>query len=61
MPSFLAGVRNRQERAEHVAQGGIGTINGLAVLGVEKGLSPEHLTGLAMDLLWPGIDAMRRR
>jgi AcrR family transcriptional regulator len=59
-PDFLAGHPRRRERAEHVAQGGIGTINGLAVLGVEQGLSPERLTGLAMDLLWPGIDAMRR-
>jgi AcrR family transcriptional regulator len=59
-PSFLAGHPRRRERAEHIAQGGIGTINGLAVLGVEQRLSPERLTGLAMDLLWPGIDAMRR-
>ena len=58
-PSFLAGARNRRARAEHVAQGAIGTINGLAVLGVEEGVSPERLTALAMDLLWPGIDAMR--
>jgi AcrR family transcriptional regulator len=59
-PSFLRGVRGRRERAEQVAQAGIGTINGLAVLGVEQGLSPERLTDLAMEVLWPGIDAMRR-
>ena len=58
-PTFLAGARNRRARAEHVAQGAIGTINGLAVLGVEQKLTPEQLTNLAMDLLWPGIDAMR--
>jgi AcrR family transcriptional regulator len=57
-PAFLRGRRNRREHAEHIAQGAIGTINGLAVLGVEQGLTPEHLTGLAMDLLWPGIEAM---
>ena len=57
-PTFLAGHPRRQERAEHIAQGGIGTINGLAVLGVEQGLPPEELTGLAMDLLYPGIEAM---
>ena len=32
-PSFLAGVRNRRARAEHVAQGAIGTINGLGGAG----------------------------
>jgi AcrR family transcriptional regulator len=57
-PSFLAGHPRRQERAEHIAQGGIGAINGLAVLGVEQGLSPDELTGLAMDLLFPGIEAL---
>jgi AcrR family transcriptional regulator len=59
-PAFLAGHPRRRERAEHIAQGGIGAMNGLAVLGVEQGLSPERLTGLAMDLLWPGIDSMTR-
>jgi AcrR family transcriptional regulator len=59
-PSFLRGVRNRRQRAEQVAQAGIGTINGLAALGVEQELSPARLTDLAMDVLWPGIDAMRR-
>jgi AcrR family transcriptional regulator len=59
-PSFLAGHPRRRERAEHVAQGGIGTMNALAALGVEQGLSPEQLTDLAMDILWPGVDAMRR-
>ena len=57
-PSFLAGHPRRQERAERIAQGGIGAINGLAVLAVEQGLSPEELTDLAMDLLYPGIEAM---
>lgn len=59
-PSFLRGVPNRQQRAEYVAQAAIGTINGLAVLGVDDGVSPERLTKLAMDVLWPGIDAMNR-
>ena len=57
-PSFLKRHPRRQERAEHIAQGGIGAINGLAVLGVEQGVSPEKLTGLAMDLLYPGIESM---
>jgi AcrR family transcriptional regulator len=57
-PSFLAGVRRRRERAEQIAQGGIGTMNALAALGVEQKLSPEHLTDLAMDLLWPGMKVM---
>jgi len=57
-PRFLAGHPRREERARHVAQGGIGAINGLAVLGVEQGLSPEELTDLAMALLYPGIEAM---
>ena len=48
----------RQERAEEVAQAGIGTINALAALGVEQGLVPEHLTDLAMAVLLPGIAAM---
>lgn len=59
-PSFLARHPRRQERAEHLAQGGIGAINGLAVLGVTDGLTPEQLTDLAMDLLWPGIEALTR-
>ena len=51
-------------RARPQAEGGalaqaiIGTINALAVLGVEQKLSPERLTELAMQLLWPGIAAM---
>jgi AcrR family transcriptional regulator len=57
-PEFLAGRPDRRERAIQVAQGVIGTINALAVLGVKDGLSPEYLTDLAMDLLWPGIEAM---
>jgi AcrR family transcriptional regulator len=60
-PEFLAGHPNRRERAIHIAQGGIGTINALAVLGVEERLSPEELTDLAMDLLWPGIEALTRQ
>ena len=40
-PSWPAQPR-RQERAEEVAQAGIGTINALAALGVEQGLTPEH-------------------
>jgi AcrR family transcriptional regulator len=57
-PSFLPGARDREQRAEHFAQAIIGTINALAVLGVEQKLSPERLTDLAMQLLWPGIAAM---
>src|SRR5688500_6645108 len=57
-PMFLHGARDRTQRAEHFAQAIIGTINALAVLGVEQKLSPERLTDLAMQLLWPGIDAM---
>ena len=57
-PTFLPGARDRKQRAEHFAQAIIGTINALAVLGVEQKLSPERLTNLAMQLLWPGIDAM---
>jgi hypothetical protein len=57
-PTFLPGVRDRQQKAEHFAQAIIGTINALAVLGVEQKLSPERLTELTMQLLWPGIDAM---
>jgi AcrR family transcriptional regulator len=60
-PSFLAGHPHRQERAEQIAQGGIGAINGLAVLAVQQRLSPEELTSLAMDLLYPGIEAMSRQ
>jgi AcrR family transcriptional regulator len=59
-PAFLRGVRGRRQRAEHVAQAAIGTMNGLAVLGVEDGLTPERLTDVAMDVLWPGIEAMLR-
>ena len=59
-PAFLAGESRRQERAEEVAQAGIGTINALAALGVEQGTHAEHLTDLAMAVLWPGIAAMRR-
>jgi AcrR family transcriptional regulator len=57
-PEFLAGHPQRRERAVQVAQGVIGTINALAVLGVKDGLSPEELTDVAMDLLWPGMEAM---
>jgi AcrR family transcriptional regulator len=59
-PGFLAGHPRRRERAVQVAQGAIGTINALAALGIEEeeGLSPERLTDLAMDLMWPGIEAM---
>jgi AcrR family transcriptional regulator len=59
-PDFLRGVRNRRERAEAVAQAAIGTMNALAALGVERGLSPKQLTDIAMSVLWPGIDAMRK-
>ena len=59
-PSFLARHPRRRQRARYIAQGGIGAINGFAVLGVDQGLSPGQLTDLAMDLLWPGIEAMTR-
>ena len=60
-PDFLRGRPDRRERAVHVAQAAIGTMNGLAVLAVEEGLSPEEPTDLAMAVLWPGIDAMTRQ
>ena len=60
-PTFLAGHPRRQERAEHIAQAGIGAMNGLAVLAVEEDLTPEELTGLAMDLMAPGMQAMMKR
>lgn len=59
-PAFLRGARDRRRRAEHIAQAAIGTINGLAVLGVEDGLTPEQLTELAMAVLWPAIESMLR-
>jgi AcrR family transcriptional regulator len=59
-PAFLRGDPRRRQRAEHIAQGAIGAMNNFAALGVEQGLKPEALTRLAMDLLWPGIDALRR-
>lgn len=57
--TFLAGEPDRQARAEQIAQGGIGLVNGLAALGVEQRLSPDALTAIAMTMLWPGIDALR--
>jgi AcrR family transcriptional regulator len=60
-PRFLPGMRNRRQHAEHLAQALIGMVNGLAVLGVEQRLSPERLTDLAMQLVWPGIEAMIER
>ena len=58
--NFLPHDPHREEHAKHIAQGGIGAINGLAVLGITDGLSPEELTELAMELLWPGIEALTR-
>jgi AcrR family transcriptional regulator len=57
-PRFLAGERRRRQHAEQLAQAVIGMVNGLAVLGVEQGLSPERLTHLAMELVWPGVEVM---
>ena len=57
---FLRGDPHREERAEEVAQASIGVVNALAALAVEKKLTPEQLTELTMDVLWPGIDSMRR-
>jgi AcrR family transcriptional regulator len=57
-PRFLPGMPGRRRHAEHLAQALIGMVNGLAALGVEQSLSPQRLTELAMDLVWPGIEAM---
>jgi AcrR family transcriptional regulator len=57
-PRFLAGRKDREERAEHIAQAGIGLVNALAALGIEKKLSPAYLADLAMDILDPGMAAM---
>jgi len=59
-PAFLEGAPDRERRAEHVAQAVMGTVNGLAALGVEQDLTPEQLTDLLMALLWPGIDSLAR-
>jgi len=57
-PRFLAGRPDREERAEHIALAVIGLVNALAALGVEKGLSPEYLTELGMEILDPGMATM---
>jgi AcrR family transcriptional regulator len=59
-PDFLRGDPRREERAQEVAQASIGVVNALAALAVERRLTPEQLTDLTMDVLWPGIDALRR-
>ena len=57
-PSFLAGRADRQKRAEHIAQAGIGVVNALAALGVEQRLSPAYLADLAFELLDPAMAVM---
>jgi AcrR family transcriptional regulator len=59
-PVFLEGAPDRERRAKHVAQGVMGTINGLAALGIEQEMSPEELTDLTMALLWPGVYSIAR-
>ena len=59
-PTFLAGEPDRESRPRRSRRRASATINALAALGVERKLSPEHLTDLAMAVLWPGIAAMRR-
>ena len=55
---FLRGDPRREERARRIAQAGIGVINGLALLGVEDGLTPDELTDVAMDVLWSGVASL---
>ncbi len=57
-PRWLAGHPARQERAEHIAQAGIGLVNALAALGVEQRLSPAYLAELAFELLDPAMAVM---
>lgn len=57
-PAFLAGRADREQRAVHVAQAAIGTINALAALGVEEGLSPQYLSEVAIAVLLPAVRAM---
>ena len=57
-PRFLAGRADREQRAEHIAQAGIGLVNALGALGVEKRLSPAYLADLAMEILDPGMATM---
>src|SRR3954454_7539523 len=57
-PRFLGGRPDREERAEHIALAVIGLVNALAALGVEKKLTPEYLTELAMQILDPGMATM---
>jgi hypothetical protein len=38
----------------------MGTVNGLAALGVEQNLAPEELADVLMALVWPGIDSLAR-
>jgi AcrR family transcriptional regulator len=59
-PTFLEGAPDRERRAQHVVQGVMGTVNGLAALGVEQDLTPEEQTDLLMALVWPGIDSIAR-
>lgn len=57
-PLFLRGVRDRERRAEHVAQAGMGAINALVALGIEQKLEPAYLADLAMAVLDPGMAVM---
>jgi AcrR family transcriptional regulator len=55
---FLAGRPHRRERATLVAQAVIGALNAIAAGG--RDLSPERMTEVAMDVLYPGLEALRR-
>jgi AcrR family transcriptional regulator len=55
-PTFLAGREDREERARRVAHAVIGACN--AIAGARR-MSVESRTELAMELLGPGLEAMR--
>jgi AcrR family transcriptional regulator len=57
-PLFLRGRRDRERRAEHVAQAGMGAINALVALGIEQKLDPDYLADLAIAVLDPGMAVM---
>jgi len=57
-PLFLRGRRDRQRRAEHVAQATMGTLNALVALGIEQKLAPDYLADLAIRVLDPGMAVM---
>src|SRR5205823_14859916 len=57
-PLFLRGRRDRERRAEHVAQASMGAINALVALGIEQKLEPDYLADLAIAVLDPGMAIM---